>query len=214
MGILKSGILGPVINKTGPTSGRMHRGQNVISGARKKSKGKKNITSLQLETRVKFALLIDFLSFTKDLTENGFKHFARSKDPANVAYSYNFPHAFLGDKSDFSLNYPELVYSRGYILPPESPAVQIIERSIEFTWLPQRQSIYCQLTDIATFLVYDPIAKRALKNIAVTNRDSQHYRINLPTVCQGHPLHCYMSFQSKDGKLQGNSMYIAEIIVP
>lgn len=192
----------------------MYRGQNVISGARKKSKGKKKITSLQLETRVKFALLIDFLSLTKDLTENGFKHFARSKDPANVAYSYNFPHAFLADKSDFGLNYPELVYSRGYILPPESPVVQIIDRSIEFTWLPQRQSAYCKFTDMATFLIYDPIAKRAVKNIAVTDRDSQHYRINLPTVCLGHPLHCYMSFQSKDGKLQGNSMYIAEVIAP
>lgn len=214
MGILKSGILGPIINKTGPTSGRIRRGQNVISGARKKRRGKKKNTPLQLEAQAKFALLSDFLSLIKDLTEHGFKHFARGKDPVNVAYSYNFPHAFLNNSSDFSLNYPELVYSRGYILPPESPAVQIIDRSIEFTWLPQRQSIYCQLTDIATFLVYDPIAKRALKNIAVTDRDSQHYRINLPTVCLGHPLHCYMSFQSKDGKLQGNSMYIAEIIAP
>jgi hypothetical protein len=210
MGILKSGILGPMTNKTGPTTGRMYRGMNVVTAAYRKSN--KPPTSLQIDVQAKFGLLNNFLSNIENLVKIGFKQFAKRKDPLNVAYSYNFEHAFLSEDTGFRLNYPELVYSRGYILPAESPALQALPAQIEFSWLPQRQSTYCQYTDRATFLVYNPTNGRAVMKALVTDRYAQGYVVDLPQDYLGDTVHCYLSFASADGKLQGDSRYVGAVV--
>lgn len=210
MGILKSGIFGPMTNKTGPATGRMYRGTNVITSAYRKSN--KPPTSSQIDNQAKFGTLNSFLSNIENLIRIGFKQFAKRKDPLNVAYSYNYDHAFLSTDTEFDLNYPELVYSRGYILPPESPAVFALPAQIEFNWLPQCQSKYCQFADLATFMVYNPTKEHAFKKIGVTDRYEQGYLLDLPKHYLGDSVHCYMSFASKDGKMQGNSMYIGEVL--
>jgi hypothetical protein len=210
MGILKSGIHGPVRNKTGKLITRMHRGLNVVTGPYRKSN--KPPTELQLEAQIKLGLLSGFLSHIDDLIKIGFKHYAKGKDPINVAYAYNYDHAFLTDGTALTLNYPELVYSRGYILAPESPGLRVLPEQIEFNWLPQRQSTYCQYTDLATFMVYNPAKERAIRKVLVTDRDAQGYLFDVPKGFAGDTVHCYMNFASKDGKLQGNSVYLGEVV--
>jgi len=210
MGILKSGILGPMTNKTGPVTGRMYRGTNVITSAYRK--GNKPPTALQTDNQAKFGMLNSFLSHIENLISIGFKQFAKGKDPLNVAYSYNYDHAFLSEAEGFTLNYPKLVYSRGYILPPECPTILALPTQLEFNWLPQRQSKYCQFTDLATFMVYNPTKAHAFKKIGITDRYEQGYLLDLPKNYIGDTVHCYMSLASKDGKLQGNSMYIGQVL--
>ncbi|WEK18972.1 MAG: DUF6266 family protein [Candidatus Pedobacter colombiensis] len=210
MGILKSGINGPVRNKTGSSVARMHRNINVVTGAYRKSN--KPPTALQLEAQAKFSLLSSFLGSIDDLVKTGFKQYSKGKDPINVASSYNFNHAFLVDGTDFTLNYPELVYSRGYIVPAESPGVLTLPAQIGFNWLPQRQSTYCRYTDLATFLIYNPAKKMAFRRALVTDRYAQGHLLDVPPNFAGDTVHCYMSFASKDGKLQGNSIYVGELI--
>jgi hypothetical protein len=209
MGILKAGILGPIVNKTGPTTSRMHRGINVATAAYRTKK--RPATALQSDSRKKFGLLNGFLRRVEQLISVGFKHFAKGKDPINVAFSYNFEHAFVIGNTGIQLNYPALMYSRGYILAPESPTVLALPAQIEFNWLPQPQSAYCQFTDLATFMVYNPKKKQAFKKVLATDRYAQGYLLDLPQDFIGHKVHCYMSFASKDGKLQGNSIYIGEV---
>ncbi|SMC70316.1 DUF6266 family protein [Pedobacter nyackensis] len=210
MGILKSGIHGPVRNKTGALITRMHKGMNIVTGGYRKSN--KAPTTSQLDAQAKLGLLSGFLSHIDELIKIGFKQYAKGKDPVNVASAYNYNHAFLTDGTELTLNYPELVYSRGYILAPESPAVLALPAQIEFNWLPQRQSTYCQYTDLATFLIYNPAKNRAYKRALITDRYAQGYLFDLPSSFAGDTVHCYMNFASKDGKLQGNSTYIGELI--
>ncbi|SDL34443.1 hypothetical protein SAMN04487898_117125 [Pedobacter sp. ok626] len=209
MGILKSGIIGPVRNKTGPLVGRMHRSTNVVTAAYRAST--KPPTTSQLGAQDKFSLLSSFLSNIDDLIKIGFKQFSKGKDPMNVASAYNYDHAFLATETGFTLNYPQLVYSRGYILPAESPAILPLPKQIEFNWLPQRQSMYCQYTDMATFLVYNPEKGYAISKPLATDRYAQGYLLDLPKEFAGDTVHCYMSFASKDGKLQGNSTYLGQL---
>jgi hypothetical protein len=209
MGILKSGIVGPVRNKTGPAVGRMHNGINVVTGPYRASD--KPPTALQLDAQGKFGLFSGFLSDIDDLIKVGFKQFSKGKDPVNVASAYNYDHAFLVDETGFTLNYPELMYSRGYILPAESPAMLALPGQIEFNWLPQQQSMYCQYTDMATFLVYNPAKGYSVKKTLATDRYAQGYMLDLREDFVGDPVHCYMSFASKDGKLQGNSTYLGQL---
>lgn len=210
MGILKSGIIGPIRNKTGPTVSRMHRSTNVVTAAYRISN--KPPTASQLEVQGKFGLLSGFLSNIDDLIKIGFKQFSKGKDPVNVASAYNYAHAFLVEETSFTLNYPQLVYSRGYILPAESPVILSLPGQIEFNWLPQRQSMYCQYTDLATFLIYNPAKTYAIKETMVTDRYAQGYMLDLPKEFAGDTVHCYMSFASKDGKLQGNSIYVGQLV--
>ncbi|MEQ7798634.1 DUF6266 family protein [Pedobacter sp. ASV1-7] len=210
MGILKSGLHGPVRNKTGPSVTRVHRNINVVTAAYRKSNNPP--TTEQMEIQRKFGLLSSFLSHIDDLIKTGFKHYSKGKDPVNVAYSYNYNHAFVINETGIVLNYPALKYSRGYIAESESPGLLALPEQIEFSWLPQRQSNYCQYTDLATFLVCNPIKETVMKQVAVTDRYEQGYLLNTPKSWAGDVVHCYMNFSSKDRKLQGNSSYVGEIL--
>lgn len=209
MGILQSGIHGPVRNKIGPSITRVHRNTNVVTAAYRQSN--KAPTPLQLEMQEKLGLLSGFLSNIDDLIRPGFKQYSKGKDPVNVATSYNYGHAFLTGDTGLTLNYPELVYSRGYIVPPESPGLLALPAKIEFNWLPQRQSTYCQHADLATFLIYNPAKEMAIRKIAITDRYEQGYQLDIPPGFAGDTVHCYMNFESKDGKLQGGSVYVGAL---
>lgn len=209
MGILKSGMHGPTRNKIGPSITRVHRNINVITASYRKSN--KAPTTGQLDVQAKLGLLSSFFSHIDDLIKIGFKHYAKGKNPVNVASSYNYDHAFLSSGEKLTLNYPALVYSRGYIIPAESPGLLALPAQIEFNWLPQRQSAYCQYTDLATFLVYNPAKQKSIRRVAITDRYAQGYVFDLPPVFAGDIVHCYMNFASKDGKLQGASVYLGEL---
>jgi hypothetical protein len=209
MGILKGGILGPIVNKVGNASGRMHRDTNVISTLPRPSN--EPPSTAQKEKREKFGLLSSFLSQIDDLIKTGFKQYSKGKDPVNVAYSYNYNHAFIVNEAGIHLNYPAIKYSRGYIVEPESPTLLPLTDQVEFNWLPQRQSNYCQYTDLATFLVYNPAKEIAIRQVAATDRYEQGHLLTIPKNWADDTVHCYMNFSTKDGKLQGNSIYVGEL---
>ena len=210
MGILKSGILGPMQNKTGSAIGRMHRNINVITGPYRKTN--KPATAAQLDVQAKLGMLSSFLNAIDDLIKPGFKQYAKGEDPVNVASSFNYQHAFIKDEAGLRLNYAKLVYSRGYILGPESSGLLALPNKIEFNWLPQRQSKYCQYTDMATVMVYNPVKERFIKLKGVAERYAQGCLFDIPPHFAGDTVHCYISFASKDGKLQGNSTYLGELL--
>lgn len=211
MGILKSGILGPFRNKVGPAIGRRHRGQNVLSALPHTSN--KPFNADQLESQSKFGLLSSFLSDIDLLINTGFKAFTKRNSPVNEAFSYNYDHAFVKEGDGFVIDYPKIVYSRGHIVTPESPQIFLEPESITINWLPQNQSAYCQFTDMASFLVYNPAKKLSAIFLNRTNRYAQGYTMNMPKDFIGDTVHCYMNFNSGNGKKTGDSMYVAEVIV-
>lgn len=211
MGILKSGPFGPFYNKTGPIVGRRHRKQNVITALHHTSN--KPFTAAQLESQLKLGLLNGFLSNIDTLVNIGFKAVAKNKSPVNEAFSYNYNHAFVKDGNVLLLDHPQIIYSRGHIVTPESPKVASIAGSITFSWLPQNQSAYCQFTDLASFLVYNPTKETNVILLNSTNRYAQGYTIEMPVDYVGDTVHCYMNFASADGKKTGDSMYIAALAV-
>lgn len=211
MGILKSGPLGPFYNKTGPIVGRRHRKQNVITALHHTSN--KPFTAAQLDSQFKLGLLNGFLSNIDKLVNIGFKAAAKNNSPVNEAFSYNYDHAFVKDGDGLFLDYPKIIYSRGHIVTPESPQVESNAGNITFNWLPQNQSAYCQFTDLASFLVYNPTKETNVILLNTTNRYAQGYTIEMPPDHVGDTVHCYMNFASANGKKTGDSMYIAALVV-
>jgi len=211
MGIQKSGIIGPFRNKVGPAVGRRHRGQDLIVPLPRLST--KPATGKQLEKRHLFGLLNTFLSMIDSLVNPGFKAYVKNNSPVNAAFSYNYDHAFVKEGDAYRLNYPKLVYSRGHIVTPEGAQVVSAGGKITFSWEQQNQSAYCQYTDLASFMVYNPAKDDFLVLRGKANRRAQSFEMEMPVEHSGDTVHCYMSFASADGKLQGDSWYVAEIVV-
>lgn len=211
MGIQKSGILGPFRNKVGPAVGRRHRGQDLLTAFPRKSN--KPATAKQLEAQYLFGLLNSFLSAIDVLVNIGFKAFVKNNSPVNAAFAYNYDHAFVKEEGQYRLNYPKIMYSRGHIVSPEGAQAIPAGGKVTFSWLPQNQSAYCQYTDQASFLVYNPVKERVMILRGPVNRYARSFEMEMPANYLGDAVHCYMSFASADGKLQGDSLYVGEVTV-
>lgn len=211
MGIQKSGIIGPFRNKVGPVAGRRHRNQDLIVPLPRIST--KPATAKQLDARGLFGMLNTFLSMIDELVNPGFKAFVKKNSPVNAAFSYNYDHAFVKDGEEYRLNYPKLVYSRGHIVTPEGAQLSSEGAHVTFSWHHQNQSNYCQYSDMASFMLYNPTKDGFLVFPTTVNRRAQRFTFEVPKEFAGDSVHCYMSFASANGKLQGDSCYVGEVVV-
>lgn len=209
MGIQTAGVLGPFRNKVGPAVGRHHNGQHLLVPLPRLSN--KPATAKQLETRFKLGLLNSFLEEVKPLVNIGFKADVKHNSPVNAAFKYNYERVLFKEGEQWQINYSKIVYSRGHVVSPEGAQIVSADGKITFSWEPQKQSAYCQYTDLASFLVYNPVKKEQVILQAVVNRYAQSFVMKIPVDFQGDVLHCYMNFASANGKLQGDSVYVGEV---
>lgn len=211
MGILTSGILGPFYNKTGNAVGRIVRGQNTVSALPRIST--KAPSELQENNKGKLEQLSKFLSYISPVINVGFKHYRKKGSAVNAAHSFNFEHAFIENEHGLlSINYPEMVLSRGDIVGPFGPKVSRTDDGIRFDWPAQNQSQYCQYTDKASFLLIDEVKDRGTRYFMNSiSRDELSFSANLSSDCISHSYHCYVFFSSADGKKTGNSFYAGYI---
>lgn len=206
MGIVDSGILGPFRKKVGPAIGRRHMGQNLILPLYHKTT--KPATEDQIDQQNKFGLLNGLLNKMKRFVEPGFKVYAKKKSARNAAYSYNFKHAFVEVEGQTVLNFPMLVLSRGNVARPDGLQVYRQANVLSFTWQPQRQSASCLFTDMASFLVYNPVKKRVMLRSRAVSRYDGSFSMVLSDNTAGDELHCYVVFSTADGKSTGTSKYV------
>ena len=211
MAIQKSGIIGPFRNKIGPVYGRSHMGQDLILPLPRITT--KPATEKQQEKRHMLGLLNSFLNMVDALVNPGFKAFVKNNSPVNAAFSYNYDHAFVKEGEEYRLDYPKLVYSRGHIATPEGAELSSAGGHITFSWHHQNQSAYCQYTDLASFMLYNPSKDDFLVFPATVSRRVQSFTLQMSPECEGDSVHCYMSFASANGKMQGDSLYVGEVVV-
>jgi hypothetical protein len=210
MGILISGILGPFRKKTGPLIGRRCKGKNVITALHHTSN--KPLTEAQLDVQLRFGLLSNFLNKIDQLVNPGFKAYAKGKSPVNAAFTYNYAHAFVTAGDTYLINYPKIVYSRGYRARPEAAQVIAAAGHLQFSWNLPGQSAYCQYTDLASFLVCNPAKQGFIQVPLAAERYATAYQLEIPADYTGDTLHCYMNFSSANGKQAGNSLYIGPVV--
>lgn len=212
MGILETGILGGFRKKAGPVIGRKHRGQDLITSAYRISGKVKKGTPRRLVVRKKFALLNVFLGNITSLVNMGFKRTTHGS-ATNNAYSFNYDHAFIVEEDEVKLDYSKLVYSKGNIEGPEGLQMVSENGHIIMNWQAQPQSRFCQHTDKASLLFYRETKKgNASCRHGVCERGDLTVSVDMKHVA-GKTLHCYISFASADGKLQGDSKYLGTIKV-
>lgn len=211
MGIIDSGIVGPFKKKIGPAIGRKHMGQDLILGPYRLTN--KKPTADQLTERSKFGMLNDFLSCISSMVNPGFKAYAKKKSAVNAAYSYNSDHAFTEVEGQPVLDYPKIVCSRGQIATPYGLQISADTGVVRFSWHAQQQSQFCQFTDKASFLIYNPSKKRGLIQMNVIDRYALSFDMAVPADFSGDMVYCYICFATADGKRVGDSKYAGSIVI-
>ncbi|MBU3928133.1 MAG: hypothetical protein KKB74_10035, partial [Bacteroidetes bacterium] len=134
MGTFKKGILGGLSGKVGNVVGGNVRGTDYL---RSLPTGNTNAnTILQQTQRMKFAAVINFLRPMKDIVRIGFKPEAGKLSGFNVAMSYNFHQALVGDYDQgFEMNYEKVLIARGELPTIEGATIEsTVARQLDLTW--------------------------------------------------------------------------------
>lgn len=205
MGILRSGVFGGFSNKVGASVGRRVNGQNIVTGLHHPSN--KPFTADQHRQNYKFSLLNGFLSQLSPLIAIGFRNFTKKNTAYNAAFKFNFKTAFILVAEMYKINYPGIVYSRGNVCKPCCLQVSSAAGFVNFTWAAETQTQFSRIIDRATFVIYNVNKNVFLAQRNAAQRQDLGYQFELPPDFAGDELHCYMNFNSENGKLTGESVY-------
>ena len=170
------------------------------------------MTENQTSAAYRFGLLSSFLSGITSFVKIGFKKMVKHNSPVNAALSYNYDHAFIVEDGVVRLNYPKLVYSIGDVEPPESPDIECTDGLMKLSWFDMPQSRFCQYTDTASVIVYEPLIDERMAFRNVCPRSDLSVLLDV-TPLIGSTVHCYVRFTSADGKLQGKNVYLGMLDV-
>jgi hypothetical protein len=210
MGILHSGIFGGFSNKVGASVGRRVNGQNIVTGLHHPSN--KPLTDTQRSQTDKIALLAQFLGKISPLITIGFKHFTKKNTAYNAAFKYNYKTAFMLISGQYQINYPNIAYSKGNVCKPCCLHIAPAPGFVNFSWVPEAQTQFGRVTDRATFVIYNADKNVFMAQRNAVQRQDLGYQFELPPDFAGDELHCYMNFNSDNGKLTGESVYGGQLL--
>lgn len=121
MATYKKGILGVFSGKVGTVVGSSWKGISYMKSLPKASS--KAPTALQIDQRLKFALISSFLKPIKSITNIGYGSVTGNVTPANAVASYHLNNAIVGSSPNFQIDYPMVMFSRGELPGPSVPVM-------------------------------------------------------------------------------------------
>jgi hypothetical protein len=210
MGILRSGVFGGFSNKTGANIGRQRKGTSIVTGLYHPRRVPPTVA--ERRNMDKFSLLSDFLNKLNPLINIGFKGFTKGNTPLNAAYKFNYTTAFLDHGDHYTVDYPKIKYSKGNVCRACCLQITTLENALLFHWLAESQTLYNRTGDKATFAIYNVEKDIFLFEQNACLRKDLGYEFKLPANFAGNELHCYMNFNSADGKTTGESVYAGQLV--
>lgn len=211
MGRIKKGILGGFSGKVGSVVGASWRGIDYMRSLPRKSS--KAATVPQLAQQNKMALFRGFLLGVDDIVERCFQNIGKHTR-MNDALSYNMLNSIEGTYPEQSINFAQLLFSKGELRGAWSPKATSNEsNAIDFSWENGNLMPLCAADDQVTLVVYDPVENHFCKLNNAALRADKMARIILPKRSKGHSVHCYISFYSENRNLASTNEYLGEVKV-
>lgn len=210
MGRIKKGILGGFSGKVATVIGASWRGIDYMRGLPKSSN--KPASDAQLAQQNKMALLRGFLLGISDLIETSFQNIQKYT-PMNEALSYNLKNSITGTYPDQSINFQQLLFSKGELMGSWAPKATWAAAgdAIDFSWENGNFTYMRAADDQVTLVVYDPIENELCKLENAATRAEKTARLILPANFNGHAVHCYLSFYSENKKIASLNEYLGFI---
>lgn len=220
MGTFKKGILGGLSGKVGNVVGGNVRGTDYL---RSLPTGNTNAnTILQQTQRMKFAAVINFLRPMKDIVRIGFKPEAGKLSGFNVAMSYNFHQALVGDYDQgFEMNYEKVLIARGELPTIEGATIEsTVARQLDLTWEDNSAESLAGPEDALYVGIYNADQRIGQARINPAQRAVGSASILLPATYSGETIHCYAGFfgnqyavAAPTALMVATSVYIGSLVV-
>ena len=212
MGKYKKGILGYFRGKVGTVIGSIWKGINYMKSLPNVSNSEP--TPAQLSVRLKFALVIEFLSNIKGLINIGYQKFNKGITPMNAATSYHLKAAVLGISPNLALDYTKVIISVGDLDDLNNISVSsALDAEVVFAWNSDLPLQYGAATDMVTFLVYCQTLDRYAQVIKVVPRSASTYTMSVPAEFSSNSVTCYIMVTSANGKECSTSQFGGSITV-
>ena len=212
MGRLTGGPYYFLIGRTGNNVGRVRNGKNTFS--MRPHPSSKPPTEAQLAVRFPLGMFAAWLSWISPVIEIGFQDYDEGESAMNAAVGYNIKNAVTGVYPMQAIDYPKVLLSRGKVSGPSSPVMATtVDAQLDITWSDVIESTIGSLTDMATFVVYNPSRGAFAVRSGVVARSAESYDILLPSAWSTENVHVYMIFVEVGGKAVSTSAYLGATVV-
>jgi len=212
MGIQLKGPFGGFSGKTGGLVGTMKKGRNIITSVHTPSS--KAPTKKQTDQRFKFGLVTSLLAYLSGLIDIGFGEHKVSGSAMNAEVAYNLKYAVTGVSPDFSINLPQLSFSRGKLIGPKSVTAEALAGAkVKFSWTASED--VRKLTnpaDSLMIMVYNSEKTEFITSTNAASRSALTYTIQLPVDFTGDKVHTYLAFAGIEGKVS-DSIYAGVVSI-
>jgi len=220
MARLLEGIFGPIVGKLANTVGYVRKGQAVLRMSPAKPKKKKARTPAQQAVNLKFKLVKAFISVINGFTNVGFKLDVEgtTKIAQNNAVSYNIKDAIKGEFPDFELDYSKIIVSKGTLMPPLNPTVELEDNQLRIKWEVNPGLSRERRRDQVMMLAYLPVSKETSYVLSgarrtagedvleIDYRKTDHYSQKKDT-----SIEVYVAFIADDRQSISDSVYAGRI---
>jgi hypothetical protein len=214
MSIIEPGQLGKFSGKIGQVVVSRWRGK--MTGRKTPAKSAKPQAPEVLIQQEKMSRVSKFLRLFSEPVAVGWGSRRRNKTPFNEAVSYHIEHAVTGEYPEYHIDYERVLITRGWgiIDGGFKPLASVAEGgAVNLSWMTSNStSSITQLTDELTVIFLDvnfrPGKVLPVYYEKIAERKDLKATFVLPEICIDHPLHMYMFFVSKDGKLASRSEYL------
>lgn len=215
MATYKQGILGSFSGKVGTVIGSFWKGRWVMRGIAPNVHNPQ--TPAQMHQRARFALIGRTIPAVQGFINVSFDRIAaaNSVTNANVYQELNLddPNVIQGTGTNLTIDYTNLILSRGYGINPASPAaVQGTGQTIDITWVDNAGiSPETLSTDIVMAIIYNPARNASAYDVTSATRLDSIMNVAYPALWTGEEAHIYIATRSQDGEIISNSQHLATI---
>jgi len=205
MAVLENGIHGIFRGKIGKIIGLKVNGKQY---ARSLPGPSKNLPTVgQLNQRLKFKLLMEWLRPLKAVIDVGYLRGSGHASPLNRAMSYHLKEAVIGVAPDYVIDFSKVILSRGRLLPSVAMEMSLVGNCLLVTWADFHWSMYCDLYDRACFVVYNVDRKEVLMFPDVAERREGKVSLCLTEEVAVGRLHVWMQYVGREG-LVSTTVYL------
>lgn len=210
MAIYKSGVYGRPSGKIGRMVFYMLRGQSVARSIG--LPGKPSL--LQLANHQAMSVTMKCLKHMVDFINEGYGLQAEgtTKNPYNLATSYNKKHALKGTYPYLSVDYSKLLLSQGVLNPPQETTIKKTGKGIEVTWDAYHDQT-CKGNDMVMIMLYRSaeIGREATSHLYEAKRSEGKCFIPVSVRHIDRPIEAYMFFKANTGKAVSDSVYLGNL---
>jgi len=211
MASITKGILGGFSGTVGTVIGGSWKGINYMRSIAASYTNAN--TQAQQEQRAKFKLGISFATTLTGLFNLSFRNYAVKMSGYNNALSYLLKNAIVGNFPDYSIDYSQVLVSRGDLPNGMNPtAVSQPGSNTKFSWTNNSGVGRAKAGDKTILVLYCKNLKMAVYTTDTATRSEGEAVLNA-SILKGEVVQSFIGFISEDGKDIASSIYTGELTV-